>query len=149
MGFSCIEKEIVLKAPVSRVWKALTDMEEFGAWFMVNLKSGFIVGQHAVGNITYPGYEYVMFDVEVVGMDPESAFSWRWHPYAIEPDVDYSAEPTTLVEFRLKAIPEGTRLSVRESGFEQLSPERRSEALESNEEGWAAQMQNVRDYLEG
>lgn len=145
----CIEKEVVLKAPVSRVWKALTDAGEFGAWFMVDLKSGFAVGKHAVGNITYPGYEYVMFDAEVVRMDPESAFSWRWHPYAVEPDVDYSAEPTTLVEFRLDAIPEGTRLSVRESGFEQLPLERRSAAFESNEEGWAAQMENIRDYLEG
>ena len=142
-----IDRNVILKAPVSRVWKALTDSKEFGEWFGVNLKRGFVPGEHTAGNITYPGYEHVEFDAEVVRMEPESALSWRWHPYAVERGVDYSAEPRTLVELRLESIPEGTRLSVRESGFDDLPPHRRDEAFQSNDEGWAEQMENIRNYL--
>ena len=142
-----IDRNVILKAPVSRVWKALTDSKEFGEWFGVNLTHGFVPGEHTAGNITYPGCEHVEFDAEVVRMEPESALSWRWHPYAVERGVDYSAEPRTLVELRLESIPEGTRLSVRESGFDDLPPHRRDEAFQANDEGWAEQMENIRNYL--
>src|SRR5881628_4024119 len=113
-----IEKKIVLRAPRSRVWRALTDAKEFGAWFRVKLESGFAVGERVKGRITYPGYEHPTMEVTVERMDAERLFSFRWHPYAIDPKVDYSKEPTTLVEFRLEEEEGGTRLTVVESGFD-------------------------------
>src|SRR4029453_19399463 len=94
-----IEKQIVLRAPVSRVWQALTDANQFGAWFRVRLESGFAVGKRGKGKITYPGYEHLPFEGTVERMDAERLFAFRWHPYAIDPKTDYSNEPTTLVEF--------------------------------------------------
>ncbi len=143
-----IEKTIELKAPVERVWRALTDHEQFGAWFRVKLDAPFVPGEVSTGHITHPGYEHVRWEAVVQRMEPPSLFSYTWHPYAVEPDVDYSAETPTLVEFRLEPIAAGTRLTVIESGFDKLPPHRVAEAYRMNEGGWAAQMENIRAHVE-
>jgi uncharacterized protein YndB with AHSA1/START domain len=142
-----IEKTILLRAPRARVWRALTDHREFGTWFRVDLADAFREGTTVRGHITHPGYEHVTMEMQIVRMDPERLFSYRWHPYAIEPNVDYAAEPTTLVEFRLDETPDGTRLTVVESGFDRLPPGRRAEAFRMNEGGWAEQMKNVERHV--
>jgi uncharacterized protein YndB with AHSA1/START domain len=144
-----IEKQISLKAPKARVWRALTDAKEFGAWFRVRLEGPFVVGQSTVGNITYPGYEHLKMEVQVEAMRGEEYFSFRWHPYAIDPSVDYSQEPTTLVEFRLESVGSGTRLTVTESGFDRLPAGRRDEAFRMNDGGWGTQMENVHRHVDG
>jgi uncharacterized protein YndB with AHSA1/START domain len=144
-----IEKTVVLRAPRARVWRALTDAEQFGTWFRAKLETGFAAGKAATGRITYPGYEHLKFEVNVERMDAEQLFSFRWHPYAIDPEVDYSQEPWTLVEFRLEEVPEGTRLTVIESGFDKLPKQRRDEAFRMNSEGWAEQLENVRRHVAG
>ena len=142
-----IEKSIELEAPVSRVWRALTDYREFGEWFRVNLEGPFVPGQVSRGRITYPGYEHVTMQVTVQKMEHERLFSYTWHPYAIDPKVDYSHEPPTLVEFKLEKIPSGTRLTVIESGFDKIPANRRAEAFRKNESGWAAQLQNIERHV--
>jgi uncharacterized protein YndB with AHSA1/START domain len=142
-----IEKTIELKAPVARVWRALTDHREFGAWFRVKLDGPFVAGQVSRGHVTYPGYEHLKWEVVVRKMEPERLFSFTWHPYAIDPKQDYSKEPPTLVEFRLEQIPGGTRLRVVESGFDRIPPGRRPEALRMNEQGWGIQMQNIAAHV--
>jgi uncharacterized protein YndB with AHSA1/START domain len=144
-----IEKKILLRAPKSRVWRALTNAEEFGEWFRVKLEGAFAIGKRISGKITYPGYEHLTMDVTVERMDTEQLFSYRWHPYAIDPKVDYASEPTTLVEFRLEEVAEGTMLSVVESGFDGVPPARRAEAFRMNGEGWATQVENIRRYVDG
>ena len=144
-----IEKQVMLRAPKSRVWRALTNADEFGAWFRVKLYSGFAVGQTVTGRVTYPGYEHVTFSVNVERMDPERLFSLRWHPAAVDPKVDYSKEPTTLVEFRLEDVKDGTMLTVVESGFDRIPAGRRDEAFRMNSEGWAIQTENIRRHVEG
>ena len=143
-----IEKAIEIKAPVSRVWRALTDHTEFGTWFRVRLEGPFKPGRVVRGQITYPGYEHLRWEAAVQKMEPERLFSFTWHPYAIDPDVDYSSEPPTLVEFTLEEIKGGTLLRVVESGFDKLPAERRLEAFPRNEAGWSAQMQNVARHVE-
>ena len=142
-----IEKSIELEAPVSRVWRALTDYREFGQWFRVELEGPFVPGQVSRGRITYPGYEHVIMHVTVQKMEHERLFSYTWHPYAIDPKVDYSGEPPTLVEFKLEKIPSGTRLTVIESGFDKIPANRRAEAFRKNEGGWAAQLQNIERHV--
>ena len=142
-----IEKSIELKAPVSRVWRALTDYREFGEWFRVELEGPFVPGQASRGRITYPGYEHVTMQVTVQKMEHERLFSYTWHPYAIDPKVDYSQESPTLVEFKLEKIPSGTRLTVIESGFDKIPASRRAEAFRKNESGWAAQLQNIERHV--
>jgi len=144
-----IEKRILLQVPRSRVWRALTKAEEFGAWFRVKLEGEFAVGKRIQGKITYPGYEHLTMDVMVERMDEERLFSLRWHPYAIDPKVDYSKEPTTLVEFQLEEVAEGTMLTVVESGFDQIPAERRAEAFRMNSQGWDAQVENIRRHVAG
>src|SRR6476619_2844644 len=107
-----IEKRIELTAPISRVWRALTDHREFGEWFRVKIDGPFVPGQVSTGHITHPGYEHVKWDATVQKMEPEKLFSYTWHPYAVDPAVDYSTEPPTLVEFRLEEIPTGTLLLI-------------------------------------
>jgi uncharacterized protein YndB with AHSA1/START domain len=143
-----IEKEVVVKAPRSRVWRALTDVAEFGRWFGVEMKDGFVPGRRALGHITYPGYEHLTMDVIVERMEPESVFSFRWHPGATEAGHDYSNEERTLVVFELSDAPGGTRVRVVESGFDRVPPERRAEAFRLNAEGWTEQMQNIRKHVE-
>ena len=142
-----IEKRIELKAPVSRVWRALTDQREFGEWFRVNLESPFVPGETARGQITYPGYEHVKFEAVVQKMEPERFFSYTWHPYAVDPNVDYSTEKPTLVEFTLEPTASGTLLTVTESGFDKIPANRRAEAFRMNEGGWAIQMENIGKYV--
>jgi uncharacterized protein YndB with AHSA1/START domain len=143
-----IEKRIELTAPVSRVWRALTDHREFGEWFRVKLDGPFVPGQVARGHITYPGYEHIKLEATVKKMEAERLFSFTWHPYAIDPAIDYSKEPTTLVEFRLEPKGSGTVLSVTESGFDAIPNERRFEAFRMNEGGWAEQIKNIERYVE-
>jgi uncharacterized protein YndB with AHSA1/START domain len=143
-----IEKRVELKAPVSRVWRALTDHEEFGAWFQVKLDGPFEPGKPSTGHVTYPGYEHLAWRATVTQMVPERLFALTWHPYAVDPDTDYSAEPPTRVEFRLEPHGEGTLLTVTESGFDRIPAHRRDEAFRANEGGWALQMENIRRYLE-
>lgn len=147
MNTDRIEKDIVLRAPRSRVWRALTAAEEFGAWFGVKLEGGFSPGARLEGRITIPEYEHVTMDITIEQMDPERLFSYRWHPYAVVPGVDYSSEPTTLVEFRLEEVAGGTRLTVVESGFDRIPLARRAEAFRMNDQGWAAQLKNIERHV--
>ncbi len=142
-----IEKQIDLNAPVARVWRALTDYREFGEWFRVALDGPFVVGQSARGHITWPGYEHLVWEAVVQKMEPERLFSFSWHPYAADPAVDYSEEPPTLVEFRLEPTVNGTRLTLTESGFENVPAHRRAEAFRMNEGGWAQQMTNIETHV--
>jgi uncharacterized protein YndB with AHSA1/START domain len=142
-----IEKQIVLRAPRSRVWRALSDAEEFGGWFGVKLQGAFSEGATVRGQITHPGYEHLMMEVFVERVEPERYIAWRWHPYAVDPKIDYSNEPTTLVEFHLKEIPNGTEVTVVESGFSQIPLGRRDEAFRMNEGGWTQQMRNIERHV--
>ena len=142
-----IEKRIELNAPVARVWQALTNHEEFGEWFRVKLEAPFVPGRTSRGRITYPGYEHVIWEAVVKEMTPESLFSFTWHPYAVDPNVDYSKEAPTLVEFRLEPTAQGTLLVVTESGFDNIPAHRQIEALRMNDGGWAEQMRNIERYV--
>jgi uncharacterized protein YndB with AHSA1/START domain len=142
-----IEKRIELNAPVSRVWRALTDYREFGEWFGVKLDGPFTPGEVSTGRITYPGYEHIKSWAMVQKMQPERLFSFTWHPYAVDPKVDYSKEPVTLVEFRLEPKDKGTVLYLRESGFDALPKDRQFEAFRMNEAGWTEQMTNIENHL--
>lgn len=144
-----IEKEIHLRAPQSRVWQALTDSEQFGAWFKAKWDGPFVAGERNTGQILYPGFEHLTMEVWVERMDAEDYFSYRWHPYAVEADVNYQEEPTTLVEFRLEPKDGGTLLKVSESGFDQLPAHRRAEAFRSNSGGWEEQMGNIKAHVGG
>jgi uncharacterized protein YndB with AHSA1/START domain len=142
-----IEKSIELNAPVSRVWKALTDYREFSTWFRVKLDAPFEPGKLSAGHITYPGYEHLCFEATVQKMEPERYFSFTWHPYPADPKMDYSSEPPTLVEFTLEKTARGTLLRVVESGFDKIPAGRRAEAFRMNEGGWEAQMKNVATHV--
>lgn len=142
-----IEKKIEIKAPVARVWRALTDHNEFGAWFRVKIDGPFEAGKRSTGHVTWPGYEHLKWDAVVQQMEPEEFFSFTWHPYPADPQVDYSKETPTLVEFWLKSTESGTLLSVRESGFSKIPAERRALAFRMNDGGWAQQMGNIDEYV--
>lgn len=143
-----IEREILLKAPRARVWRALSNAEEFGRWFGAALKGKtFAAGRRVQGQITYPGYEHLVFDVTIERMEPERLLSMRWHPAAVEPSVDYSKEPTTLVVFELKEVEGGTLLRLVESGFDAIPPARRLEAFRMNCGGWDIQMKNIEKHV--
>jgi uncharacterized protein YndB with AHSA1/START domain len=142
-----IEKLIELKAPIARVWRALTDFREFGSWFRVRLEGPFEVGKPARGRITYPGYEHLAWEAVVVSMEPERLFSFTWHPYAVDPNVDYSEETPTLVEFRLEKTAAGTLLRLTESGFGKIPAQRLADALRMNEHGWSEQMRNIERHV--
>lgn len=143
-----IEKTIELKAPVSRVWRALTDHREFGEWFQVKLDGPFVPGKVSTGHVTYAGYEHIKFELVTQKIEPQRLLAFNWHPYAIDPNVDYSNEPSTLVEFRLEPKDKGTLLYLTESGFDALPKDRRFEAFRKNDEGWTEQMSNINEYLE-
>jgi len=146
-GTDRIEKQITLRAARSRVWRAISDAEEFGSWFGMKLNGAFTEGAAATGNITIPGYEHLKVEMHVVRMEPDSYFSYRWHPYAIDPEVDYSGEPMTLVEFRLADDNDGTLLTITESGFDQVPEARRAEAYRMNDAGWTAQIKSIDEYV--
>jgi uncharacterized protein YndB with AHSA1/START domain len=142
-----IEKQIELKAPISKVWRALTDHREFGEWFRVKLEGPFVPGQVSRGQITYAGYEHLKWEATVQKMEPEKLFSFTWHPYAVDPKTDYSNEPPTLVEFTLQKTANGTLLTVTESGFDKIPSGRRLEAFRMNDGGWAEQMKNIEKHV--
>jgi uncharacterized protein YndB with AHSA1/START domain len=153
-----IEKKVLLKAPKARVWKALTDAKEFGEWFGVKFEGPFVIGaplrgvimptkvDPEVARLQQP-YAGKTFDITVDHIEPQNLFSFRWHPYAIEPDVDYSKEPTTLVVFTLDEKPDGVLLTVTESGFDKIPLDRRAQAFAANEGGWAMQMTLIEKHL--
>lgn len=144
-----IEREILLKAPRARVWRALTNATELGRWFGARLEGGTVcAGQRLRGSITYPGFEHILFDVLIERVEPEQTLSWRWHPYPADPAVDYSKEPTTLVVFELQEADGGILLRVVESGFDQIPMARRAEAFRMNSGGWEAQMKNIAKHVE-
>lgn len=142
-----IEKRIELKAPIARVWRALTDYREFGKWFRVKLDGPFVPGKVSRGQITYPGYEHVKWEATVQKIEHERLFSFTWRPYAIDLNIDYSQEPPTLVEFRLEKTPSGTLLLLTESGFSGIPSGRRLEAFRMNDSGWAEQMKNIERHV--
>jgi uncharacterized protein YndB with AHSA1/START domain len=142
-----IEKRIELKAPVSRVWRALTDYREFGEWFRVKLDGPFVPGRISTGHMTWPGYEHLKWEAVVVKMEPERLFSFTWHPYAIDPKEDYSKEPPTLVEFKLEKTADGTLLLLTESGFDKIPAGRRPEAFRMNDGGWTQQLENIERHV--
>jgi uncharacterized protein YndB with AHSA1/START domain len=142
-----IEKRVVLRAPRARVWRAIADAAEFGTWFGVRLHAPFAEGATLTGQITIPGYEHVRMEMTIERIEPEQYFAYRWHPYAVDPQVDYSAEPKTLVEFRLEDAGDATALTIVESGFDRIPLARRAEALRMNEGGWTAQVQNIERHV--
>ena len=143
-----IERVIDLKAPVSRVWQALTDHNEFGEWFRVKLDQPFVPGGESTGRITYPGYEHMLWFAMVVDMQPETLFSFTWSPNDEEGEGGHPKEPRILVEFRLEPIAQGTRLTLCESGFSQLPEESRDETYIRNSGGWDEQAKNIARYVE-
>ena len=143
-----IEKRMELKAPVSRVWRAITDHREFGEWFRVKLDGPFVPGQISRGHITYPGYEHLKWEARVTRMEPQSVFAFTWHPYAVDPKTDYSHETPTVVEFRLEETAAGTLLHLTESGFEKIPAARQAEAFRMNDGGWSQQMQNIAQHVD-
>ncbi|TVT81378.1 SRPBCC family protein [Pseudomonas sp. H3(2019)] len=143
-----IERKILLKAPRSTVWRALANAESFGKWFGVALEGKrFVAGERTRGQITYPGYEHLVWDVQVARVEPERVFAFRWHPYPVDPTVDYASEPTTLVLFELEDMKDCTLLKVVESGFDNIPAERRLKAFRMNSRGWDDQMTNIETYL--
>src|ERR1700675_1739316 len=142
-----IEKQIELKAPLARVWRALTDYREFSKWFQVNLEAPFVPGQTSRGQITYPGYEHLKWEAVVQKMEPERLFSFTWHPYALDPKMDYSKDAPTLGEFTLEKTTNGTLLLLTESGFDKIPTDRRAEAFRMNDGGWTEQMKNIEKHV--
>ena len=143
-----IEKQILLRAPRARVWRAITDSKEFGTWFQCVFHEAFKPGATMKGRITYPKYENLPMEIFIEKIEPERLFSFRWHPGAVEPGVDFSNEPTTLVEFTLEEVKEGTLLRLVESGFDRIPIERRAKALKGNEGGWTMQMTANERYVQ-
>jgi uncharacterized protein YndB with AHSA1/START domain len=142
-----IEKRIQLRHPRSRVWRALTDSQEFGKWFGAVFTEPFAPGAQLRGRVTHPGYEHMTMDVTIERMEPERLFSWRWHPGAAEPGESFADEPTTLVVFELQDAAGGTLLTVVETGFDQIPLARRAKAFLENDQGWTEQMQAIEGHL--
>ncbi|HKR08608.1 MAG TPA: SRPBCC family protein [Gemmatimonadaceae bacterium] len=143
-----IEKKVVLRAPISRVWDAIADSRKFGEWFGVKLEQPFTAGTSQKVRMTKKGYEQYEFDMEIGRIEPQRYFSYRWHPYAIDPKHDYSSEPLTLVEFVLEEVKDGTALTITESGFDRLPASRRAEAFRMNDGGWTGQIKQIAAYVE-
>lgn len=153
-----IEKKIMLRAPRSRVWRALTDAQEFGQWFGVKFDAPFTLGALQRGTIApttvdpevakaQQPYVGMPFEIIIERLDAERLFAFRWHPYAIDPAVDYSSEPTTLVTFTLEDAGNGTLLTVTESGFDRIPVARRVQAFTANAEGWTMMMSMIEKYV--
>ncbi|NNE59565.1 MAG: SRPBCC family protein [Woeseia sp.] len=142
-----IEKLVDLAAPISRVWRALTNHEEFGQWFRVRLDGPFKVGEMTTGNITYPGYEHVKWESMTEQMEHERLFAFSWPPRAIDPDTIYDEDAKVVVEFRLTPSEKGTCLTITETGFLQFPESKRLEVLRSNKQGWDIQAENVAAHV--
>jgi uncharacterized protein YndB with AHSA1/START domain len=149
MSTDRIEKHVMLRAPRSRVWRAITNHEEFGQWFRVKLHEPFVQGKATHGQITHKGYEHLKFKVDVVRIQPEHYFAYYWHPYGIDPNVDYDKETPTLVEFTLEETSDGTSLTIVESGFDRVPLARRAEAFRMNDQGWTQQAKNIEAHVTG
>lgn len=147
MELNRIEKRIELNTSVARVWKALSDYREFGEWFRVHIDGPFKIGEVSQGHVTYPGYEHLKWEATIKAIDPERYFAFTWHPYAVDPKVDYSTEPPTLVEFMLDPSANGALLTIAESGFDKIPLARAIEAFRMNETGWDIQMKNIENYI--
>ena len=154
----CIERKVLLRAPLERVWEAVSDSTRFGSWFGVAFDGPFVAGQRLIGRIrpttvdeqvakAQEPYAGALFEIAVDRIEPKRLFSFYWHPFAVDPAFDYASEPMTLVSFALEAAPDGTTLTLTESGFDQIFAERRAKAFEMNEGGWAAQMTLIEKYL--
>lgn len=143
-----IEKRFEVRAARSRVWRAISDAAEFGTWFGMKLDRPFAPGATVLGRLTIPRYEHVTVELLIERVDPEGYFAYRWHPYAIDPAIDYAAEPMTLVEFTLEETAGGTAVSIVESGFDRLPASRRAEAFRMNEGGWAGQSRKLAAHVE-
>ena len=155
-----IEKTILLRAPLARVWRAVSDAKQFGTWFGVEFDGPFVAGARVTGRIvptkvdaevakTQQPYAGMAFEFSIARIEPMRLFSFRWHPFAIDPNVDYSSEPATLVVFELEEIAGGTKLVISESGFDRIPLERRAKAFSANEQGWTAQAKLIEKYLAG
>lgn len=144
-----IVRSIDVAAPIARVWQAVSDADAFGAWFRVALDGPFVAGQPITGRITHPGYEHLRWTADVLVIDPPHRFVFAWHPYAIDPTVDYSQEPQTEVEFLLVAHGTGTRVTITERGFDALPASRRDEAYRMNAGGWEQQVRNLAAHVDG
>ena len=153
-----IEKKVLLRAPRQRVWRAISDSGEFGSWFGVRFDGPFVAGAAMTGRIVpttvdeevarmQKPHEGAAFEFSVDRIDPPRLFSFRWHPYAVEPGVDYSKEPATLVVFELEEAAGGTMLTVSESGFDSIPLHRRAKASTANEQGWTVQTRLIGQYL--
>ena len=158
MNTDRIEKRILLRAPRKRVWRALSDSTEFGTWFGVKFNSPFTPGASMRGVIVtttvnaevakaQKEYEGMPFEITIERIEPERLFSFRWHPFAVERGVDYSAEPTTLVAFTLEEVADGVMLTVTESGFDRIPLARRAKAFTANEGGWSMMVKLIEEYL--
>lgn len=147
MSTDRIEKTVVLRAPRSRVWRALTRADEFGAWFGMVLEGAFAPGAHLIGRLTTRGHERLAIEIAVEQVQPEDLLSYRWHPYPVDPGTDYAHEPTTLVEFHLAEVAEGTQLTVVESGFDRIPLARRALAFRMNNQGWDEQLEHIAHYV--
>jgi uncharacterized protein YndB with AHSA1/START domain len=143
-----IERRVLINGTRARVWRAISNAAELGEWFGVDFKGKvFAAGKPIQGKITYPGYEHLTMEVVIEKIVPERLLSWRWHPAAIDPAVDYSQEPTTLVEFELEEVEGGTMVSVVESGLDKIPLERRATVFRLNTSGWDEQMENIKKYV--
>ncbi|WP_321356187.1 SRPBCC family protein [Pseudomonas extremaustralis] len=143
-----IERKVLLNVSRKQVWNALVDAEQFGDWFGIALKGKtFVAGETIEAPITYPGYEHVIWKARIERILPQTLFSFRWHPYAVDKDVDYDQETPTLVEFTIEDRAPGILLRVVESGFNSLPTERRQKAFKMNSRGWDEQMGNIESYL--
>jgi uncharacterized protein YndB with AHSA1/START domain len=154
-----IEKTIVLRAPQERVWRAISDAEQFGSWFGFAFDvPNFVAGKQIIGRVVPTSvdpevargqkkYAGMAFELYIDRVEPMRLFSYRWHPFAIDAQIDYSSEPTTLVAFVLEPVAGGTRLTITESGFDAIPLARRLDAFEANDEGWAKQMGLIEKYL--
>jgi uncharacterized protein YndB with AHSA1/START domain len=142
-----IEKSVFLRARRPRVWQALADTAEFGEWFGIEFNGELKPGARLEGKITHPGYEHLKAEVVIQQVEPGRLLSWQWHPHALDPNRNYSEEPMTSVAFELTDVAGGTRLTVTETGFEQLPQVRRDEAYRGNEEGWTKQMDSINRYM--
>jgi uncharacterized protein YndB with AHSA1/START domain len=142
-----IEKRVVLRAPQSRVWRAITNADEFGTWFGCRVQGAFVEGKAVRANITTPGYDHLTMELQIERIEPERYFAYRWHPYDVDLNSDYSKEVTTLVEFRLEETTGQTTLTIVESGFDRVPLERRAKAFCDNEGGWSEQVRNIERYV--
>lgn len=158
MNTDRIEKQVLLRAPLERVWRAISDSQEFGRWFGVRVDGPFVAGTSVTATITGTTVDDEVAEMQrphagakatwqVVAVEPPRRFAYRWHPFAVEPGVDYGSEPTTLVEFTLSETPDGVQLRIVESGFDAIPEARRADAFEANSGGWAKQTELVRKYL--